>query len=121
MSVVIKGIVIANSPAILARRVQTLAGSYLVNADVTSIVVKVYNEFTSVLVATLDSSAWTIHDTLQTDAIWQGEDAIGYNLAIAIPGSAWPVEGTYRVQALVTPVAGSAFEMLWDCQAVKTY
>jgi hypothetical protein len=122
MAVTIKGRVIANSPAVLLRRVQGLNGAYMVNADVTGVVVKVFDMLTGLQSgATLDSSVTTIYDTLQTGAIWQGQDSIGYNLSISVPGSALPTEGRYRVQALVTPVVGGAFELLWDVDSTKTF
>jgi hypothetical protein len=118
--IVVKGRIIAESGAVLLARVQDSQGNNLTNATTSGIVVNVYNAETATLSTTLPSQATTIYDTLQSSAIWT-QDAIGYNVSIAVPGSAWPTAATYRVEAIVTPVSGDSYFLLWELYAINVF
>ncbi|HWE95743.1 MAG TPA: hypothetical protein VG269_17395 [Tepidisphaeraceae bacterium] len=118
--IVQRGRVIAESGAVLLARVQDGQGNYLTNATTSGIVVNVYNAETAALSVTLPSGDTTIYDTLQTSPAWT-QDSVGYNVSIAVPGSAWPTAATYRVEAIVTPVAGDSFFLLWELYAVNVF
>jgi hypothetical protein len=92
-------------------RVVGLDGEVVVQADISSIALEVYDEdsdtpTTSVLSA-VPVVASTIFDTLQVDSRW-GEDDIGYNFRYAILASALTAVGghTYRCEFLLTPSSG---------------
>ncbi|HWE03162.1 MAG TPA: hypothetical protein VG326_12200 [Tepidisphaeraceae bacterium] len=118
--IVIKGRVIAESAAVLLARIQDANGSAITNATVNSINVKVFDMDENTLAATLDSNTVTVYDALQLDGRWT-QDAIGFNLAINVPGSAWTTAGPYRVEAKIIPTAGDSFFILWDLQATEVF
>lgn len=121
MSVVIKSQVVENSPAVLLRRVAGSNGVNLTQSDVTSISVKVYNALDASLVATVTPTvSSSVYNTLQTDSRWT-EDATGYNVALSLAGTCWPEVGTYQVEALITPVSGNPFYLLWQLEAVNIF
>jgi hypothetical protein len=120
MSIMIKGRVIANSAAVLLARVQTATGAYLLPTDVTSITVSVIDQYTGTILSVLTGTPAVVYSSLQLDARW-AEDAVGYNVAVTVPGTAWTTAGKYRVEAKVTPTSGTPFYLLWDLQATITY
>lgn len=119
--IVTKGKIIENSAVVLMARVIDIAGDPMQIADITSLVIKVFDsEGTQVSTATL-TVADVISDTLVTgDPRWTA-DEIGYNFAHAMAGSNWPEAGKYFVELKVTPVTGFAFYVLWELQAVNIF
>lgn len=115
-----RGNAIQSSTGVCMKRVLTQAGTVLLPTDVTSLSASVYNADTGQLSATLAGGATTIYGSLQTDARWT-EDTTGYNVAIVVPGTAWPSAGDYRVELVIVPVVGTQFKLLWDVQVQKTY
>lgn len=111
---------IAHSAVTLLARVATITGN-IVQADVTSVVAKVYNSDTGTLTATITPGVSSVvFNSLQTNG-WT-TDSIGYNVAIGVPGNSFPAgDITYRVEVLITPVTGSPFYLLWDLQCTAIF
>jgi hypothetical protein len=117
-----RAIVNANSPAVLLFRVAKMDGTLIKQADVASISVATYDTQSQAIVGTAftPSVNTSVFDTLQTDSRWNA-DAVGYNVAIAMPATAWPAQGRYQVEVKITPAAGSIFYLVTQIQAEKLF
>jgi hypothetical protein len=119
---IVSGNVLALNPVQFIARVIGPTGSALVQADITSISVSIYDTADGSLVAThsLTVSA-VIFNTLQNDARWT-PDNTGYNfLWICSPADLPGGNKTYRVQFTFTPASGSAFILPFEVKTTKIY
>jgi hypothetical protein len=118
--IIARGYVIENSAAVMLARVSGQSGGNVVQADISSINVKVFDldnatQISTTITPTVSS---VVYNTLQTDARWT-VDATGYNVAIALAGSYFP-EGNrpYSIEAKFTPASGSAFYVVWQVESI---
>lgn len=92
-------------------RIMGAAASAILQADLTSISITVYDttdNSTAQAATSLDKTA-VIFDTLQTDARWT-RDSTGYNFRYTIPATTFASgERTYRAEVKFTPVSGEVF------------
>lgn len=111
--------VIENSGAVLMARIVNDLGVAVVQADISSLTCKVYNNETGTLITSPTLSVGsTIYNTLQTPAAWTA-DSTGFNFAASLAGSCWPEGGVvYRVEVKVTPASGNPYYLVWDLQAL---
>lgn len=118
--IAISGEVIAASAATLSALVtKDLSGTAIVQADISTIVVKVYDRKAGTQVGADYTPAVSacVLDTIETDA-----NGGQYNLAIDLAGTYWPTGDTnYRAEAKLTPVSGNPYYVLWDLQAKRIY
>jgi len=112
--------VFAGSAAELLARITDASGVPLTPAGITSIVCKVIDAENPTTIVTLGGGAVTTFATLQLDGRWTA-DSTGFNLLIAVPGTAWPTASRYQVEATITPVTGNPFKAVWIIQAMPTY
>lgn len=116
-----KAIVAENSATIILARVVGADGAPIVHADIVGFTVKVFDRDATDTPTYSDTPdvAEVVYDELQVDARWS-IDAIGYNLAIGLPGSALPIgDHNYRAEIKVTPVTGDAYYVLADLSAIE--
>lgn len=108
-------------------RLRTDDGTYLVQADLSSIAYAAYDlsdPGTAITTGTLTISD-VIFDTLQQtadNALWgeAGGSTIGFNFAAILPAACFPTGGrTVRVEITFTPNSGSVLRSLWDVQVIK--
>lgn len=105
-----------DTDAVLMKQVMTNDGTYLQQADLSSITYSVFDKAdTSTATAegtlTIDD---VVFDTLQTDSRW-GVDSLGYNFAWEAPGTLFPAGGkTYRVECWCTTISGSVFPLVFE-------
>lgn len=117
-----KAVVIEDSAAVLLARVLKASGAPIVQADVSSISVKVFDagEASQVGSTYTPTVSAVVYNTLQTDSRWS-EDTTGYNLAIALAGSYWPTAGRYQAEVKITPVSGDAFYVVFALEALNIF
>ncbi len=121
MSLVTTATVIENSTVVLLARVADENGNNCEQADLSTIVCKVFdaNDPEGAAVATPSVViADSIYDTLQTDSRWT-TDSTGYNFAFKLPASALADgDKKYRVECKFTPVSGFVFWALYDLDTI---
>lgn len=119
---IFQGTNLANSATVLLARATWPNGSYVDQPSTSVIEYGVWNRDTGEETGSeyIESIGATIFNTLQTDSRWTA-DAIGYNIAVAIDGSFFPIEGNYRVEILLIPTAGSSITIAWDIQTAATF
>lgn len=113
--------VIEDSGATFLARVVGHDGVAVLQAGVSSIAAKVFDESnsdTEVFSGTLTVSS-VIFDTLQTDARWT-RDTDGYNFRHDMDGTVFSTAGhRYRVEYKFTPTSGAAFFVLFEVVAQR--
>ena len=122
---VIEAAVVEDASLSLMRRLRKWDGSYLTQADVTSIAYSIYDERTRSVVSGHDGVALTVsqvvYDTLQTDALWTA-DATGYNFKHTIDVSSNPAfpeeDRSYLVEHVITLASGPPIALLWRVRVV---
>ena len=81
-------------------------------AAISTITWKAFLESASADTAATNTGSATIStsvfDTLQTDARWK-KDPTGYNFRLPFASGEFVTAGTFRIEVLVTPAAGSPF------------
>lgn len=119
--VIFRGKVIENSEFVLRNRVSTTTGSYITQAAISSIRVKVFDLSTTDQVG-VDYNplvSAVVYDTLQPT--WS-EDKTGFNLAIPMAGSYVPNGAVeYQVEIKFTPVSGNTFYIIWRLQCENIF
>lgn len=119
--------VFEDAPLLLMDRVRNMAGAYPTQASITSIKYKVFacEDEDAVIAAngeivgteTTCVIADVLYDTLQTDSRWT-KDTTGYNLAIELPPGSRPAGGWHRIEAVITPVTGSPYPVVWGVRTL---
>ena len=132
---VTKAKVIENSAVILTAKVKDpVTGTMLIPADVTSMLLRVYEVPTSgtptLIVPAGESEPYTgtaltvadvVLDPPDTGPLANG-DAEGINVRLALDGSHLPDgDKTYRAEVKVTPAAGDAFYLLWELKTLAVH
>lgn len=117
-----RGIVMQGSAAVLLARVLGPNGLPIVQADVSTIAVKVWDSGAATQVgATLNPAPIdVVYNALQLDARWSA-DGTGYNVALTLAGAYWPDTGRYQVEALFTPASGNPFYVIFDLQSLPVF
>lgn len=129
MNLVTKAKTISASATVLLARIVGADGAPIVQADISSILMKVFDTSTSppTLVNTGGTSlvvADVISNTLQTDPtglLWT--DATGYNFSHELNGHTYtPGDSiTYRVELKFTPTTGEPFYVLFELTTIPVY
>jgi len=90
------------NPAVCLARCRVEDGTYLTQADLSSVDYVVYDLDAGSAQTGSDSISPDdcVYDTLQTDDIWT-KDTTGYNLKLTLPASCFPT-GSHRYRAVVT-------------------
>jgi hypothetical protein len=106
-------------------RINGLAGSPIVQADITSIAYKVFDlSAGNVQVGATGSLtvATSVYNTMQTDARWE-VDATGYNFSFCLPASYTAALGGHRLQVevLFTPATGEAFSIVFHLDVRRVF
>jgi len=93
----------------------TTEGTLILQADVASVAVKVFDADKTQVGSTLTPSASsTVFDTLQTAGTW-GNLKDGGNFRYAVPGTYFPIGGTTnRVEVVITLTDGSKLPAVWN-------
>jgi hypothetical protein len=98
----------------------TTEGNLILQADVSSISVKVFDiDGTQISTTLAPSAASTIFDTLQTSGTW-GNLSRGGNFRYSVPGDYFPTGGTTnRVEVVVTLTDGHKLPAVWTLAVVE--
>lgn len=113
MSYIASGTVSAGCGAVALGLVQGHNGAAVLQAEISSIALAVWDITTGARVAVTTATpvvAATVFDTLQTNNGWTQDDT-GYNFRHAIDSAAFPTEGrVYEVVYTFTPTSGAVFD-----------
>ena len=98
----------------------TTEGNLILQADVSSISVKVFDVDGTQISTTLSPSpASTIFDTLQTSGTWENLSR-GGNFRYSVPGTYFPTGGTTnRVEVVITLTDGHRLPAVWTLAVVE--
>jgi hypothetical protein len=95
-------------------------GNLILQADVSSISVKVFDvDGTQISTTLAPTAASTIFDTLQTAATW-GKLNDGGNFRYTVPGTYFPSGGTTnRVEVVITLTDGNKLPAVWNLEVIE--
>jgi hypothetical protein len=117
-----RAIIMQGNPCTVLARVIGGDGNAITSADIATVAWTVYDvdaqQQTDTGSPDVDDC---IYDTLQTDGRWT-TDSIGFNLAVDIDDTAFPVGGDcYQVRITLTPVSGDPYSVVAMIQTREVY
>jgi hypothetical protein len=112
-----------DAPAFIMARLVDSDGTYIVQSDVSSVEVKVFDRYVSdttpAYSATGITPASVIFNTLQTDSRWD-KDSIGYNFGHLLPVAAFPnPTKDCRIEYKVILVSGGPLWVIVDSEILE--
>ena len=107
------------TPLTLMFRAHKIDGTYIVQADLSSISVSIYKPLSATPVVALQTAivpiATTVYDTLQTgNPKWEAKvDEVGFNFMHTTPASWLDTVDTYFIEFNLTPVSGDPIPLFY--------